>query len=93
MQVKSWTDIYTVKFGPDCGSGPELICPQCGWPNLHQGRVTVFDRSEDAEMTVVTTVDRGLASTHLLPNPITNPSARRPWNGDRLQLRTLWRRS
>ena len=28
-------------------------------------------------MTVVTTVDRGLASTHLLPNPIANPSIRR----------------
>jgi hypothetical protein len=77
MQTKSWTDIYTVKFGPDCGGRPELVCPQCGYLNLHQGRVTVFDRSEDARMTVVNTVDGGRTSTHLLPNPITNPSSRR----------------
>src|ERR1700722_20191112 len=77
MQTQSWARCHAVEFGPDCGSGPELMCPQCGYLNLHQGRVTVFDRSEDDEMTVVTTVNRGRTSTHLLPTPAANPSSRR----------------
>ena len=45
---------------------------------MPQSRVTVFDRAEDAEFTAVTTVDGGLAATHLLPSGQTdNPSDRR----------------
>ena len=58
MRPKSWTYSHAVKFGPDCGSGLELMSPQCGNLYLHQGRVTVFDRAEDAELTAVTTVAR-----------------------------------
>ena len=45
---------------------------------MHQGRVTVFDRSDDAELTAVTTVADGLTATHLRPsNQVSNPSGRR----------------
>lgn len=55
-----------------------LKCPRCSGEFMHQGRVTVFDRSEDAEYTAVTTVDCGLSATHLLPSGETdNPSSRR----------------
>jgi hypothetical protein len=38
----------------------------------------LFDRSEDGELTAVTTVARGLTATHLLPsNQVANPSGRR----------------
>jgi hypothetical protein len=54
---------------------PEVMCPRCGGLDLRHGRVTVFDREEDAEMTLVTTVDRGLSATRLLPlSEVTNPS-------------------
>lgn len=56
----------------------ELKCPRCGGLNLHQGRVTVFDRAEDAEQTTVTTVAGGLTASHLLPSKrVANPSCRR----------------
>jgi hypothetical protein len=51
-----------VPFGkrlePDSGIGETLIGPRCGFDYLHQGRVTVYDRSEDDELTPVTTVPR-----------------------------------
>jgi hypothetical protein len=55
-----------------------LKCPRCRGEYLHQGRVTVFDRSEDDEQTAVTTVQCGLSATHMLPSGETdNPSSRR----------------
>jgi hypothetical protein len=40
--------------------------------------VTAFDRNEDAEMTVVTTIVNGFAETRLLPSgQVGNPSGRR----------------
>jgi hypothetical protein len=59
-------------------SVPELQCPRCDSLYLHQGRVTVFDREEGAELTPVTTVAGGLAATHLRPSSeVGNPSGRR----------------
>jgi hypothetical protein len=72
------TTLPTVELAPDCGIGQELRCPRCGGTDLHQGRVTIFDRNEDAEMTVVTTVAGGFAETRLLPSgQAGNPSSRR----------------
>jgi hypothetical protein len=69
---------HAVEFDPDIGIGPMLRCPRCGGHDLHQGRVTVFDRHEDAELTAVTTIAGGLAATHLQPsNQVANPSGRR----------------
>jgi hypothetical protein len=69
---------HVVEFAEDIGIGPVLRCPRCGDNYLHQARVTVFDREEDAELTAVTTVAAGLAATHLLPSDqIANPSRRR----------------
>jgi hypothetical protein len=67
-----------VKLSEDYGIGPALLCPRCGSEYLHHGRVTVFDRGEDDEATVVTTVKGGLTATHLLPScRCGNPSGRR----------------
>lgn len=69
---------HAIEFTPDAGIGPTILCPRCGSHELHQGRVTVFDRKEDGEMTAVTTVAGGLTATHLLPsNGVANPSGRR----------------
>ena len=69
---------HAIEFTPDAGGGPELKCPRCGSHYLRQGRVTVFDRKEDGELTTVTTVAGGLAATHLLPSDqVANPSGRR----------------
>ena len=63
-------------LGP--GSAADLLCPGCGQQNLHHGRVTVFDRDEDAETTTVSVVDDGLVSSHRLPSDgCGNPSSRR----------------
>ena len=57
---------------------PDLKCPRCGGLCLRHGRVTVFDREEDAELTMVTTIGGGLAATCLLPSGhAANPSSRR----------------
>ena len=75
--MRQETTLPDVEFAPG-GYGPELLCPSCGYPCLHQGRVTVFDRNEDAEMTAVTTVAGCFAATSLLPSgQIDNPSSRR----------------
>jgi hypothetical protein len=69
---------HAIEFAPDAGIGPELKCPRCGFGYLHQGRVTVFERSEDDELTAVTIVDGGLSATHLRPSTeVNNPSSRR----------------
>jgi hypothetical protein len=55
-----------------------LPCPCCGSEYLHQCKVTVFNRSEDADPTSVTMVVGGLATTHLRPSEgCGNPSSRR----------------
>lgn len=55
-----------------------LVCPSCDSEYLHQYKVTVFNRSEDADLTSVTTVVGGLAATHLQPSEgCRNPSSRR----------------
>ena len=56
-----------------------LLCPRCSSNNMHQGAVTVFDRSEDAEHVKVTAVSRDSeAVTTIITNETTsNPSPRR----------------
>jgi hypothetical protein len=48
----------TIAF-PTVDCGLELRCPRCSYTDLHQGQVTVFDRNEGAEMTVVVTTVGG----------------------------------
>jgi hypothetical protein len=56
----------------------ELNCPKCGCNYMHKGRVTVFDRGEDAPFTVVTVVEGFSSSTRSVPSQTeTNPSSRR----------------
>lgn len=43
---------HTIEFAPDAGIGPTLLCPRCGSHEMHQGRVTVFDRDDDAELII-----------------------------------------
>jgi hypothetical protein len=45
---------HDIQLTEDFGIGPELKCPRCCSNYLHQGRVTVFDRREDALLTAVT---------------------------------------
>lgn len=49
----------------------ELLCPRCGSQYLHQGSVGVH-HPYGADRTTVTHVDRGLVSSHILPNTETN---------------------
>ena len=55
-----------------------LACPKCGGQNLHHGCVMVFDRDEDDDTELVTTVDHGYTVVKNY-NAATsyNPSARR----------------
>jgi hypothetical protein len=62
-----------------------LICPSCRYDNLHQETVTIYDREDDAELTTVTTIDRGSLSSNLLPSNYDNPSSRR--HGMRIEFR------
>lgn len=60
------------------GIGSGLKCPRCSGSYLHQGTVRVFDRGEDSEWTVVTTVAQEQATTQRLPTRDSgNPSPRR----------------
>jgi hypothetical protein len=69
---------FTRKFFGPHRWGEAILCPNCGQNNLHHFRVTVFDRTEDSPRTVVTEVEKGRATTHLLPSGQTrNPSSRR----------------
>lgn len=78
MQSKSMASSRAIEFARYASSDPAPLCPRCGSTYLHQGRVTIFDRGEDGEQTAVTTVDCGLAATHLMPSgEIANPSSRR----------------
>ena len=67
-----------IALGELYGGCSNLMCPRCGGDYTHQGRVSVFDRREDAELVSVTVVEDGLSATHLRPsNGSGNPSARR----------------
>ena len=67
-----------VQLGDDCGIGVVLECPGCGGEYLHQGKVTAFNRGEDAKETRVTSVDHAGFSDHILPSDdVANPSIRR----------------
>lgn len=55
-----------------------LTCPRCGFGNIHQGQVTVYDRKEDAGNVTVTTVSDGVASMSVRSSEGSgNPSSRR----------------
>jgi hypothetical protein len=60
------------------GADSALVCPRCRETDLHHGRVTVFDRPEDGEITAVTTVHDGAFSNNRLQSDLVdNPSDRR----------------
>lgn len=55
-----------------------LHCPGCREFYLHQGKITVYERGEDEETTVVTTVDHDrLSRAKLVSESSGNPSRRR----------------
>lgn len=54
-----------------------LLCPRCGEETLHHGKVSVFDRPEDATVVTLTTVDAGVVAVHPRANGEGNPSSRR----------------
>lgn len=58
--------------------GTDLLCPECGCNNLHQGMVSVYNRTEDAERTQVVKVSVGvLTCLDSLSDGCGNPSSRR----------------
>ena len=61
----------------DYGNYRLLRCPRCGGNNLHQDRVTIYDRDEDEDLMTVTDVLDGMVSSHLRPSTKENPSGRR----------------
>lgn len=69
-------------FGPypavvDTGSYGTLSC-KCGFDYLHQGNVTIFQRSEDDEVTTVIAQDGKTVQVSDFPSDDTcNPSPRR----------------
>jgi hypothetical protein len=65
-----------------CNSGDDEVlsveCPRCGGFYLHHGRVTVYERAEDAKQTRVTVIDAAsLTSRRMQSSLINNPSSRR----------------
>lgn len=56
-----------------------LLCPSCGSEYLHQWKVTVFNRSEDADLTSVTMVVGG-SQRHTCGHP---KDAETPLAGDK----------
>ena len=66
-----------INFGTKNVDRP-LLCPRCGGEYLHHECVTVFNRSEDNEETVVTEVSAAMTITKLqASNEARNPSSRR----------------
>ena len=60
------------------GDSANLPCPRCGSDYLHHRGVTAFDRSEDAETVLRTSVGVGKTSVALVPQADSgNPSVRR----------------
>ena len=59
-------------------SDDALVCPNCSEDYLHHHSITIYDRTEDADLTTVTTVNDGLLSSRLMASGIIgNPSPRR----------------
>lgn len=54
-----------------------LVCPTCGGSCSHQGAVTVYDRTEDDEVTRVTEVDDGRIYAQPISSEHTNNPSRR----------------
>src|SRR5262245_35871385 len=55
-----------------------LQCPHCGSDYLHQRCVTVYERKEDAPLTIKTEVSRSGANVMTVPSESSgNPSSRR----------------
>lgn len=71
-------DTLEVRFSADVSTVQQLVCPRCGDDYIHQRRVRVFDRPEDAKDTLVVTVGgaTGLLDVTRRKAP-DNPSARR----------------
>jgi hypothetical protein len=66
------TNLNEVKFSDN----NVLTCPHCGFDYLHQGAVRTYNRAEDADETIVTTVDaEGSATARVAYTH--NPSDRR----------------
>jgi hypothetical protein len=68
-----------IKFNLGSGSNrAEMLCPRCGSDYLHHQSITSFDRSEDAQVVVETTVLCGEAKMKSAASSASrNPSARR----------------
>lgn len=60
-----------------CGDVDNLQCPRCCAVYLHHGRVTLFDRREDAAMVVCTQVDGAQVQMAMQAADAANPSERR----------------
>jgi hypothetical protein len=73
-KIESW-----LRFEDPSPGYPNIpLCPACGQGNLHQGEVTVYDRGEDANVTIVTRVNDGMVSSHRHnSDKVSNPSERR----------------
>jgi hypothetical protein len=63
-----------IKFGT---ADAELLCPNCGHDHLHHEGVVSYDRAEDDERIMMTTVRGQYASSLVTQNNAQNPSARR----------------
>jgi hypothetical protein len=56
----------------------DLLCPRCHSNYLHSGGITAYDREEDAEHTIVTTLDGAQTAQRRMPSlTCNNPSERR----------------
>ena len=59
-------------------AGANLLCPRCGNSYLHHRGVVTYDRSEDAETVLKTSVGVGKTTVHLVAQAESgNPSSRR----------------
>lgn len=53
------------------------VCPRCGVETLHQGRVTIFNRKEDAASCFKATIEHDVVNVEASAAQQGNPSARR----------------
>jgi hypothetical protein len=62
----------------DFGSVTVLVRPRCGSESIHHQAATLYDRPEDAEMVVRSTVENGSAKIDVVASESSgNPSSRR----------------
>lgn len=61
----------------DLGGAADLLCPRCGADNLHHDMVTTYERAEDAETVVETTLQGTSVSVDAASKGGGNPSRRR----------------